>query len=42
MSTTDVSEDKLQVSKRLQFLIKNMIDNKNQGWSKTKNQSSEL
>lgn len=42
MSTTDLSEEKLQVSKRLQFLIKNMIDNKNLGWSKTKNQNSDL
>lgn len=29
-------EGKLSVSKRLQILIKNMIDNKNSGWSKSK------
>lgn len=37
MNQNDTSIEKLSVSKRLQFLIKNMIENKALGWSKTKN-----
>jgi hypothetical protein len=40
MSSTE-KEGKLFVSKRLTILIKNMIDNKNSGWSKSKG-STEL
>jgi hypothetical protein len=39
MDANDLSDEKLKVSQRMQFLIKNMIDNKNSGWSKTKNKN---
>ena len=42
MNASDRSDDKLNVSQRLQFLIKNMMANKESGWSKTKNKDSEI
>jgi len=42
MNASDGSDDKLHVSQRLQFLIKNMMANKESGWSKTKNKDSEI
>lgn len=35
MNNTSSDEEKLQVSQRVQYLIKNMFDNKNSGWSKS-------
>lgn len=42
MATDTSNKEQLVVSQRLQFLIRNMFDNKNSGWSKSKNVSTEL
>lgn len=42
MNSDDSNKEKLSVSQRLKLLIKNMFENKNSGWSKSKNLNSEL
>lgn len=42
MISDEKDSEKLSVSQRMKLLIKNMFDNKNAKWSKSKNVNSEI